>query len=535
MIEKVCIRIYRLFKSFDLNFSSGVNVIVGDNASGKSTLIEAIAVALTGRLQGRPLLYEFSPHLVNFEATQAFVRAVRTGGGTLPEAPEVTIDVFLSARDETEPLRGTNNVLSEDACGVRVRAALSPDYEEEFRAFLASAADVRLVPTEYYRVEWLGFSGNAITARSIPVGASIVDSGAARPVGGADHYLQQVLRENLDPRDRVELSREYRNLREKFNEQEAVKGINDRLSKLGGDVTDKKLTLSIDLSQRSTWESGLTAHLDELPFALVGKGEQTSLRTMLALGKEVATETRVILIEEPETHLSHASLRMLLKRIESRCAGKQVIVATHSSFVLNKLGLGNLVLLGRGAATRLTDLSPDTTEYFKRIPGYDTLRLVLAPKCILVEGRSDELVVQRAYRDTHGILPMDAGIDVTSVRGLSFKRFCELAKALGKPVAVVTDNDGVAVAEVRERYEGNPKSEFVDVHVGAPEDGRTLEPQVVAVNDVGLLNEVLGTSGETKDDLIAWMVGDKTGAALAIFESAKAIVMPEYVRRAVAK
>ncbi len=533
MIEKVCIRNYRLFKLFDLSFRPGVNVIVGDNASGKSTLLEAIAIALTGRLQGRPLAYEFSPHLVNLDATQAFVRDARAGGEKPPEAPEIIIDLFLSAEEEAEPLRGTNNVLNEDACGVRVRAALSPDFEDEYRAFVASAADVRLVPTEYYRIEWLGFSGNAITTRSIPVSASIIDSGAFRPQGGADHYLQQILRENLDARDRVELSREYRGLREKFNEQQAVKNINDHLSTLGGNVTDKKLSLSIDLSQRFTWETGLTAHLDELPFALVGKGEQTSLRTMLALGKNADAEARVILIEEPETNLSHASLRRLLSRIDAQCAGKQVIVATHSSFVLNKLGLGNLVLLGSGAAMRLSDLSPETTEYFKKIPGYDTLRLVLASKCILVEGPSDELIVQRAFQDLHGRLPLDAGIDVISVRGLSFKRFCELANGLRRPVVVVTDNDGAGVAEVRERYEGTPKSQFVDVHVGAPEFGLTLEPQIAAANDLGLLNEVLATSCTSKEELVAHMLRDKTGAALAIFESAKAITMPEYVRSAI--
>ena len=40
-------------------------------------------------------------------------------------------------------------------------------------------------------------------------------------------------------------------------------------------------------------------------------------------------------------------------------------------------------------------------NYFKKLPGYDTLRLVLAKRVILVEGPSDELVVQRAYRDAH--------------------------------------------------------------------------------------------------------------------------------------
>jgi predicted ATP-dependent endonuclease of OLD family len=32
-----------------------------------------------------------------------------------------------------------------------------------------------------------------------------------------------------------------------------------------------------------------------------------------------------------------------------------------------------------------------------KLPGYDTLRLILCNKAILVEGPSDELIVQKAY------------------------------------------------------------------------------------------------------------------------------------------
>ena len=71
---------------------------------------------------------------------------------------------------------------------------------------------------------------------------------------------------------------------------------------------------------------------------------------------------------------------------------------------------------------RLTDLPVDTLDYFKKLSGYDTLRVVLAQRLILVEGPSDELIVQRAFKDRHGVLPLEAGVDVINVRGLSFKR-----------------------------------------------------------------------------------------------------------------
>jgi Predicted ATP-dependent endonuclease of the OLD family len=108
--------------------------------------------------------------------------------------------------------------------------------------------------------------------------------------------------------------------------------------------------------------------------------------------------------------------------------------------VANKLGLENLILLNQHRTMRLSDLS--STEFFKKMAGYDTLRLILCKKAILVEGDSDELIVQKAYMEKHnGCLPIQDGIDVISV-GTAFLRFLEIADKLHKDTVVITDNDG---------------------------------------------------------------------------------------------
>ena len=60
--------------------------------------------------------------------------------------------------------------------------------------------------------------------------------------------------------------------------------------------------------------------------------------------------------------------------------------------------------------------------------------MLIAKKAILVEGPSDELFVQWAYKEIYGKLPINDGIDVISVRGLSFKRFLEIANIIKKEV-----------------------------------------------------------------------------------------------------
>ena len=45
-IKKIIIKGFKLFEDFEMYFNSGTNILIGDNESGKSTILEAIEVVL---------------------------------------------------------------------------------------------------------------------------------------------------------------------------------------------------------------------------------------------------------------------------------------------------------------------------------------------------------------------------------------------------------------------------------------------------------------------------------------------------------
>ncbi len=361
---------------------------------------------------------------------------------------------------------------------------------------------------------------------------SFIDASAIKLQSGTDYYLQEIVRNHLSERDRTNLAVAYRSLKEKFSEEDSIKGINTELTQTKGAISDRKLTISLDSSQRTSWESNLIPHLDSVPFPFIGKGEQNALKIMLALTRK-AGASNVILIEEPENHLSFSSMNILVRKIRDKCADKQVFVTTHSAYVLNKLGIENTALIGESSALFLSDLSEDTHEYFKKLSGYDTLRLILAKRAILVEGPSDELIVQKAYRRQHGRLPIEDGVDVINVRGLSFKRFLEIAKPLRIPTVVVTDNDGDYKKNVESRYAAYKGCDHIRICASADESNKTLEPQLAVCNEISTLNKVLGTEFTSTEELIAYMAENKTESALAIFATDEDVVMPAYIKDAV--
>lgn len=531
MIRKIVIKNYRVFKDFELTLHDEMNILVGDNDAGKSTLLEAIGVALTLRVGGRAISNDFPPHLVNSDATATYLADISKGAKATP--PEVLIELYLSESVETAALKGMNNSAGDEDCpGISVRAHLDPDLSAEYMQLLKDPTSLMLAPTEYYVVDWFSFAGKPINPRTLPASASLIDASLIRLDSGADYYLQRIISENLDRAERADLTRTYRRLREEFSSKPKVQEVNQRLAEKSDDVSSRSLSLAMDVSPRNGWESNVVPHLDDLPFQFIGKGEQNSLKILLALNRRIA-DAHVVLVEEPENHLSFSSLNVLVSRISAKCAGKQVIITTHSSYVLNKLGLANLVLINRDAALKIEALSPSTQDYFRKLSGYDTLRLVLAKGVILVEGPSDELIVQRAYLDRHGRLPIEAGIDVINVRGLSFKRFLDLAKPLKRRTAVVTDNDGSEPDAIERRYGKYTAEDFISINVGEFAGGSTLEPQLLRANNRKALNEILSKSFATDKDLEDYMIANKTTCALAIFEHDQTIAMPRYIQDAI--
>lgn len=189
---------------------------------------------------------------------------------------------------------------------------------------------------------------------------------------------------------------------------------------------------------------------------------------------------------------------------------------------------------------KIVDLEAE--DFFKKLPGYDTLRLILCDKAILVEGDSDELIVQRAYKDKHGKLPIADSIDVISV-GTSFKRFMEIAKSLNLKICIVRDNDG-RVASIKADYAEHMVAGSQNIKLcmdevedsgdlkndnGTPYNYNTLEPKIVKENSLENMNKVLDTKFDSIDKLRQFMSKNKTECALRIFESPVKINFPKYI------
>jgi putative ATP-dependent endonuclease of the OLD family len=550
IIRKVKIENYKCFgKMFSVAFENISTVIVGTNESGKSTILEAINLAFSGYIQGKHVRNILSENLFNQQTVNEYLRSILAG--TKIDPPAITIEIYTG--DNFPALKGNNNSDNVNTYGFTFKISLNERLQKEYLMLLNQSA-IQSIPIEYYSISWTDFARTEHTPRSLPIKTVILNSQSLATYNGGDLFLSRIVDDMLEPEDIHSLSQAYRQIHEQFKDNSSITSINSKLAAYS-ELFEESLAVTTALPTIEAWRDSLVTTVADIPFSQTGLGKQTILKTKLMLTSKRSRKCSVILIDEPENHLTYGNMAILVENIIKLCESRQTILVTHSSFVLNKIGLDSLVLLNQQELMTFSALPKDTIAYFKKLPGYNTLRLLLSRKTILVEGPSEELYLQRAYMDNnHGKIPLADGVDVLSVGGLAFLRFLQLAEPLNLNAHVVTDNDG-DIKSIKKKYESylnddfTQKKESITIHfphiinnrIAFPGlDGNTevnlntVESEICLVNEEVTLRKILELD-EYKGHILSWMQKNKTKCALRIFEADENIKYPLYIMDALSE
>lgn len=172
---------------------------------------------------------------------------------------------------------------------------------------------------------------------------------------------------------------------------------------------------------------------------------------------------RVLVIEEPEAHL-HPQLQIrLLKHLEKRAkqGNVQVIVTSHSPVLASSVALDKIIhMTAHNGAVQVTSISKcglngKALAYLNRWVDATKSNLLFSKGVILVEGIAEALLLPEiakvVLKDHPSLSPSleDAGVSVINMNGIYFKYFMQLFGAFreGKNEAIpircagVTDND----------------------------------------------------------------------------------------------
>jgi len=278
-IKKVKIKNFKCFKGwFEIEFNDSLNILVGNNEEGKSTILEAINIGLTGIYRGKYIKNELSQYLFNKDVVSEYLNNIKNGKSAI--LPEIIIEVYFDGQDYSEFLGDGNSDNSKDIEGVVFSIKFNDKFAKEYT--IMAESEIKSLPIEYYEVSWQTFARDLITPRMIPVKSSMIDSSNYKFANGSDMYISRIVKNLLDENEIVGISKAHRMMKDAFGEDEIIKDINKKLSN-SVSYPNRKFALSVDLGTTNSWENSLVTELDEIPYSNIGQGAQCIIKTKLAL------------------------------------------------------------------------------------------------------------------------------------------------------------------------------------------------------------------------------------------------------------
>lgn len=516
-IRRLVLKNFKRFKALELEFEPDLNILVGGNEAGKSSVLQAMDIVLSvsrSKVEGIGL-----EALFNAESIAEFLAGARK----IVDLPELLIEVYFEDLPGRHDLDGRNNSKGADHLGIKMLCKPLDEYTKEIQAILTEKHEN--FPFEYYGVHFLTFTDEAVFPYKKPLRHLLIDSSLINNDHATREYTRSMYAAHASVAQRNLHGFEYRKAKAKFKE-DVFKTMNDELDAYKFDLRT---------SPKASVETDIILTENNIPVDSKGKGRQCFIKTEFALRNHREHPLNVLLLEEPENHLSQVHMRKLIERIRDSVK-KQLFVATHSSFIATRLNLRKALILSEETPARaasLKDLSPGTAEFFMKAPDNNLLELALCKKAILVEGDAEFILIEALYKISAPGCSLDAdGIHVISVDGTSFKRYIELAKLLGIKVAAIRDNDKDHAANCVANY-----SEHVSasIQVFADPDNSRHTFEVCMYQDNQIDCEELFSAGRKTLSVQDYMLKNKTDAAFLLLEKkGSALTVPNYIQQAVA-
>lgn len=514
-ISKIKLHNFRRFKDIEIRFNRGRNIFVGDNESGKSSVLQAIDLCARG---SRHRIEDIGVEtIMNVSAVREFMAEDKR----IENLPKLYIELYL-ADIVDEGLEGNENSDNDYTNGVRLLIEPDETLSRQTQQFLQ--AEGASFPFEFYTISFNTFSGESYNGYTKKLKTLILDNSTIGNEYALNEYIANIYGSALTQVEQLATKYKYGNSKSGF--KEAV------LSSFNAKLPDN-FSFSVKNTGKSCLENDLTIEMDGVSISEKGTGVQCIVKTQLALSR--ALDIPVILLEEPENHLSHLNMRRMIEDIENSQQA-QLFISTHSDLISTRLDLRNCILMNSAEPARPVSLGfidEGTAKFFMKAPDNNMLQFVLAKKVILVEGDAEFIMMDTFCKRVLNHTLAEQGIDVIAVDGKCFKRYLEIARQIGVKVAIVTDNDKNYAENITASYDGYMNNEYANIKVFADTNNvkYTFEVAIYQDNEADC-NELFGSARRTLT-VIEYMLANKAETAYKLVtQKSETITVPQYIRAA---
>ncbi|EPW4775076.1 ATP-dependent nuclease [Vibrio parahaemolyticus] len=484
---------FRRFKELEIEFKKGVNVLIGENDSGKTAIIDGIRYLLNTKsfepirfderdfyqdndTRKRELEFEIVGFFSGFEKEEA---AKFLDWGYFDNDGNFELRVVLKAR-----LLASHRISTELVAGPRgFESRMDSAVSELLKVtYLKPLRDAETELTPGYR------SRLAQILQGLKEFERKHDDNGHKLKHDLEDILYGANEEISDYLDTVKLGKDSKSIVESVNNY--VKGFNhendDR--EAGINIIDPDLN-KILRSLGLTLEDNLSG---------LGTLNKLFMATeLLHLETDPLNSVKLCLIEELEAHLHPQAQLRVIEMLEEVSVNQstQFILTTHSTTIGSSIDLDHLIICNGNGAFPMwrgkTDLSNGDYKFLQRFLDSTKANLFFSKGVILVEGDAENILIPTIAK-LIGRPLNKYGVSIVNVGSTAFLRYSKIFNRkdginLGIPVSVITDLDVRAIEFYKDRDVEEPSLYSIDK---VTVSGRVVE-----------LNDLTGRCFQSKDEL----------------------------------
>ncbi|PKL68501.1 MAG: ATP-dependent endonuclease [Methanomicrobiales archaeon HGW-Methanomicrobiales-1] len=437
-----------------VRFHEGMNVLIGENDSGKTTISDAIRYTL-GTQSGEWMRFdEFDFHVdADKRAEELRIECIfrgftddEAGGfiewiGTEPieGAQNYILTVRLTARNKGYRIISDIRA-GQDPIGIPLegdaRSLLRTTYLKPLRD-----ADAELIPGRRSRFAQI------LKSHPLFQKNDVTDHKLETIFNTANSAIEDYFKCKADGTGATGLMKELNKYVDAFFPQNEPHHPSVTIS--GGDLFDilQRLSLSLDANPSGLGAANLLFMATEL----------------LLLQSEENNGLKLALIEELEAHLHPQAQLRLIRYLEERSKNGQYILTTHSTTMGSSTPLENLIICKNNKAFPMgidyTNLSPANYGFLYRFLDATKANLFFARGVLLVEGDAENLLIPTIAKIIDRPLHR-YGVSIVNVGSKAFDHFVEIfdrkdGDLMGINVSLITDMDVKPI-----EYPLDPKKDF---------------------------------------------------------------------------
>ena len=424
-ISRLIIKNYRNLKDIDICLGETV-VLIGENNSGKSNLLRAVTLPFLtdeSSFSGKSLSWidindaaKEKYYYYIIENQKSIVDGTIKCADFIKEMPVIKVEIQLKA-DVTENyfVKDLSYSVENGELVYGLRYEYKPSKAEEIfklvkHVLMQETVDeisikkvkMNLLPTEFYTYSITVPDKGSVAYDTLKLYKYTAleaerDEFSRTKERLGSKSLVKVLQMGLSDDDKLKVEKEYNHF---FEELKTVSKMDHVINwQEESELEDAKeffehISILPNMPSMQTILNSIRLGYSDAELTLQGLGYRNLILLLVLInslmGKKNDVALNILTIEEPEAHLCINNIKLMssfLKVFASKNKSAQLFYSTHSTELINKMDLKNVVIVHEGNAfSLLQELEEEERDYLIKNPNLDLFKLFFSKKCILFEG-----------------------------------------------------------------------------------------------------------------------------------------------------